>query len=29
MIEKMQTENIKAFEPKKETIMDLYNHTSL
>jgi hypothetical protein len=27
MIEKLQTENIKAFEPKEEAIRDLYNHT--
>lgn len=27
MIEKMQTENIKAFEPKKDAVKDLYNHT--
>jgi hypothetical protein len=27
MIEKMQTENIKSFEPKAEAIRDYYNHT--
>lgn len=27
VIEKVQTENIKSFEPKKEVIKDLYNHT--
>lgn len=27
MIEKMQMENIKSFEPKKGAIKDLYNHT--
>lgn len=27
MIEKMQTENIKSFEPKQGAIKDLYNHT--
>lgn len=27
VIEKIQTENIKAVEPKKEAIRDLYNHT--
>lgn len=27
MIEKLQTENIKAFEPKPECIKELYNHT--
>lgn len=27
MIQKMQSDNIKAFEPKKEAIKDLYNHT--
>jgi hypothetical protein len=27
MIDKMQTENIKAFEPKAGAVHDLYNHT--
>jgi cation diffusion facilitator CzcD-associated flavoprotein CzcO len=27
MIQKVQTENIKSFEPKKEAIKDLYHHT--
>jgi hypothetical protein len=27
MIEKMQVENIKSFEPKKKAVNDLYNHT--
>lgn len=27
VIEKMQTENIKAFEPKKAAVRDFYNHT--
>jgi hypothetical protein len=27
MVEKMQTENIKAFEPKERVIKEFYNHT--
>jgi hypothetical protein len=27
MIEKLQTESIKTFEPKEECIKELYNHT--
>lgn len=27
MIEKVQTDNIKSFEVKKEVVKDLYNHT--
>ena len=27
VIEKVQTENIKSFEPKEGAIKDLYNHT--
>lgn len=27
IIEKVQKENIKSFEPKKDAIRDLYNHT--
>jgi hypothetical protein len=27
MIEKLQTENIKAYEPKKEVVRELHNHT--
>lgn len=27
VIEKVQKENIKAFEPKKGAVKDLYNHT--
>ncbi|OAA60207.1 Flavin monooxygenase-like protein [Niveomyces insectorum RCEF 264] len=27
MLEKVQTENIKAFEPKREAVKDLFNHT--